>query len=60
MMTIMMTMAQEVLEELDPSLEPILSRAIVKVGNRQVTASLPSHMLAQTGHLMCDRLHSDE
>ena len=27
---------QEVMEELDPSLEPIMSRAVVKVGNRQV------------------------
>ena len=27
---------QDVLEELDPSLEPVLSKAIIKVGNRQV------------------------
>ena len=27
---------QDVLEELDPSLEPVLSKAIIKVGNRQI------------------------
>jgi len=27
---------QEIMEELDPALEPIMSRAIVKVGNRQI------------------------
>ena len=27
---------QEVLQELDPSLEPIMSRAVVKVGNRSI------------------------
>ena len=27
---------QEVLEELDPSLEPIMSRAVIKVGNRSI------------------------
>lgn len=27
---------QEVLEELDPSLEPIMSRAVIKIGNRSV------------------------
>ena len=30
---------QEIMEELDPALEPIMSRAIVKVGNRQVNVS---------------------
>ena len=27
---------QEVMEELDPSLEPIMSKAVIKVGNRNV------------------------
>lgn len=30
------TVPQDVLEELDPSIEPVLSKAIIKQGNREV------------------------
>lgn len=31
-----MSAAQDVLEELDPSIEPVLSKAVIKQGNRDV------------------------
>lgn len=32
----MPVLLQDVLEELDPALEPVLAKALIKVGNRQV------------------------
>ena len=33
---VIFTIPQDVLEELDPSIEPVLSKAIIKQGNREV------------------------